>query len=592
MAKLSYKDQTDLMQLNALVDSYTALDVFKPNYGGGELLLRSKKHQILFLGGNKCGKTFQCLAKLGLRTVPELADGKKTGWFKDPYVRRRIPNRKLEAWISCYSQPVQKETIQPAFDTIFKPYIKNIFSESGIYKDVELEFANIHFKWQEASKRSYEGANVDLIMWDEPHDQSIYNEMLSRFAKTQGYIWGGATLVINPDDPDAVKKLQFIEWMYKNLIQPWEENPDSRPELDIIYANIRENEHVDANFQISMWAGLSEAEQLVRETGRYYRIVGQSIFNRQMLVYIEDYLRKHPEESEPEYGVLEYVENDGDLGVKFNQTRNNFPERPQGEFIVKIWERPISDKRLLRPQYFIGCDVAEGVTGGDYTSAYVRRADTNRVVAALHGHLSELELAKQLNMLGLYYCDNNGAPAILAIEVNNYGKTTQQYLITGHRELGIYKYGLHRIYHRPLNEDIERGMMIMGKEPGWKTSPRNRDFLLTAMRMALVEAYAAIKHGGPCTITDIGWINEAMNFIRDKNDKFNAIKGVSNDDRLFSLAITDKCKEQYYRTKIVTVKQAVNDDIWLADDGGIILNIEAARRQSREYNRKRERMVY
>ena len=91
---------------------------------------------------------------------------------------------------------------------------------------------------------------------------------------------------------------------------------------------------------------------------------------------------------------------------------------------------------MVRPQFFIGVEVAQGKLGGDYTCAYVMR-DNGQIVASLHGHLSEIDLARELYLLGMYYCDANYEPATLAIEVVNAGKTTQSYLISGNSDLGI-----------------------------------------------------------------------------------------------------------------------------------------------------------
>jgi len=597
MPKLSSKAQRDAMQFLAEAQSFTVVDAFKPCVGS-DRLFTSPKHQIVVLGGNKSGKTYQSLIKLALRTTPEMDKyGNRTGWVKDPYVRRRIPNRQLEAWVSCYSNPVQRKTIQPSFNKIFKSYVGNNYvAESGVYRQAKTEIATITFLWQESGWNDYTGGNIDLIMWDEPHERMLYHEMISRFAQTEGYIWGGATLVVDSTDPDAIKKIKYIEWMHKELIEPWEKDPSTLPELDIVYFHTKDNPHINYEFQQAMWASLSESERYTRETGRYYRFIGNSLFNREMLIDIENYLRSHPEESRPDYGFLEYDDTaKDDFSVVFNPSGiYEFPQRPDGEFVIKIWEHPMGGELYVRPEYYIGADVAEGVMGGDYSSAYVRRADTRLVVAALHGHLSEIEFTKQLILLGMYYHDVSGEPAMLAVESNQSGKTVISYLITGHDQLGIRKYGIHRMYHRPLNSDLDKGLMLIGTQPGWLTTNHNRGYLLTAMRKALIECHESISKNPSernCPIPDIGWITEAIGFIRNNSGKFEATPGVTNDDRLMSLAICDKCIEQYYRSKTKTVKKKEAAALWQVGTQGIILNIEEATKRARTQKSK-VRMVY
>jgi hypothetical protein len=58
---------------------------------------------------------------------------------------------------------------------------------------------------------------------------------------------------------------------------------------------------------------------------------------------------------------------------------------------LKVWEYPQEDRT-----YIIGADVAEGISAGDYSAAYVVDALSGATVAALHGHWNTHDYAMKL----------------------------------------------------------------------------------------------------------------------------------------------------------------------------------------------------
>lgn len=551
MPQISRTAQRDLEYAVAQTQGLTLVDAYRPEGTGQNLAIRSKKHQVWMLGGNKSGKSYTLLIKLAYRTLPEYdIDGNKTGYLRDPYIRSRIPYGGVRAWISTYSQSTQRETIQPEFDKIFGPYIKGEkqYAEKGVRFWAETPCGMINFKWQQAEKKSYEGANIHYAALDEPHDKSIYNEIVMRLSKTKGYMMVAATLVIDPEDPDALRKLRYVEWMALRATA-WERDPKLFPELDVIYADAEENPHIDIDFIIDMMAGMSAAEQMTRKTGRTVNVIGRIPFDEGKLTAIETHLVQNSDSYAPEYGMLEYKNTGDDSQVIFVKTVEEFPDYPKSGFIFKIWERPVPSDLFIRPEYFIGVDVATGKAGGDYTCAYVIRGDTGYIVASLHGHLTEIELAKQLYLLGMYYCDSSGEPAMCAIEVVSVGSTCQTYMITGLQKLGIPKYGISRLYHRPANRDMQKGLILLGTEPGWYTDRASRGVLITNMRQLLLEAYSAITadRPRPSPIPDSALPYEGKWFIYNSQGKPEAPPG-KYDDRLIAAAIAKICCDQYYRS--------------------------------------------
>lgn len=348
-------------------------------------------------------------------------------------------------------------------------------------------------------------------------------------------MWTCLTPVVDEDSP---VRSQDIIWMRDNIVEPWQRHPENFPLRQVIYMDVEENySYLDGDFIDDMLAGMSAQERAIRKSGLFILFAGRNAFDKQMLLDLLSYLEEHEEESTPTFGDYFYSAGESDKWkVEYEQnSRIDFPDKPQSEWTHKMWERHVDGEGLQHcPGYIIGVDVAEGVPGGDYTSATVLRNDNKRMVAALHGHITEEELAKQLWLMGHYY--NSGTPdyrpAELAIEIRNFGAATQRYLIHGSAELGIPKYPFSSLYQRSAPSDIDKNIGY-AYAPGWDTNARTRKYVITAMREAVVLAHRAIKSGRQCTIADIGVIKEAREFVQDKNGKYQG----HPDDRLFSLGI-------------------------------------------------------
>lgn len=593
--------------INAYTQTITHVIAFLargPNAGGQDAFFHSKKHQIIQAGGNKSGKTWSSVMKAALRSLPEKdIKGKNTGWLIDPFVRLRLPSsRTISGWISTYSQPVQQETIQPVIDDIFGPYITNKYTEKGAHHWLETEHARVNFKWQKAEVASYTGANLDWAMLDEPHDRKIYYEVVSRFAKTKGYMWMALTPVIDAKDPDLARKMRYIRWMKDELIDPFELDPSKVPEVDVIYVDIGENPHVDAEFAMRMWASMSAEERLIRKTGRFLEFLGSSAFDHDQLLKLEAYLRETPKVSQPRFGHLEYDdgETDDDWKIYFVETAPHFSDEPTAGWMWKIWEEPVDPQLGVGPTYSIGADPAEGKRGRDYTSVYIERNDTGRIVAALHGYIDEIELARQLWLAGHYYCERTGyvddavmgrRPAKLAVESVSIGKTTLAYLMTGHDEIGIGKYGLENLYRMPNRQQLSHGRPTPGTEVGWYTSSYTRPHLLTAMRMKLANTCVAIDNKEPCLIPDMGWVKEAKTFILNSAGKYEAASGFY-DDKLFGASICDKVVEQAQRRRsglrYREPEEVPKELFYYDDDMEIVFNPVEAKARARKSRQSQE----
>lgn len=162
--------------------------------------------------------------------------------------------------------------------------------------------------------------------------------------------------------------------------------------------------------------------------------------------------------------------------------------------------------------YVAGVDVAEGVTGGDYSTCVIWDRQTGEEVAFYRGHLPADKFAERLNGWGRMY--NN---ALMVVEINNHGLTT----ITALRNL-IYP----QLYFRPAKFDT------MGTKwtdrLGWKTTKVTRplmiDDLADAMRSQLLTFHTKET------------MDEMLTFVYDDGNNMVSQHGF-HDDCIFASAI-------------------------------------------------------
>lgn len=521
---------------------------FQPRGEGQIRFAKTQKYIIFLMGGNDSGKTFCGMMKAAHHIIPEKdIHGNYTGFTIHPHRRIRIPTNGLEGWISTYSEKTQISNIRAQYERILEPYELSCVKEAGARRFANFDKrGKIFFKWQTRGKKDYEGDKMNFIFADEPHKKELLKESIARLINRKGTLWNCATLVTDEDTPDI--GMADIQWLQEEIIQEVLDNPKKHPFHDVIYARTEDNPFSNYEWAKEAFSlGYSESERRVRLTGQLIGYSRTCLFDQSILMRVAEYLRKNPEIATPEYGTLHSdVEEPAPEDIYFMPSvMQEFPDKPRGDWILKIWEHPLSRNQLDRPRYFIGCDSSEGASGGDYTTAYVKKK-SGQVVAALYGHITEIELARQLWLLGYYYADREGRPAHLAIEVNiGAGNVTQTFLLTGHRELGILKYEAIRIYKRPEERDLERGYYRLGTKPGWYTSPRTRRYLLANMRKSIGATYDAIEHGDPPLIPDRLLFEEARRFkLQSDGRKYAATPGVSNDDCLFASALADEAIKQ------------------------------------------------
>lgn len=188
--------------------------------------------------------------------------------------------------------------------------------------------------------------------------------------------------------------------------------------------------------------------------------------------------------------------------------------RMEGE--VTIWE-----DYLPGETYVLAADIAEGLDrgessvadpeqgGADFSSGYVVRARTLKVVAAIHGRIPPVEFARKLDKLGRRY------RACVAPERNNHGHTV----------VHVLEEARYPEVYRHLEYD-QGGARFL--RPGFPTDTKTRPMILDAL--------AEVIRTGQLDCPDQRFWVEVLRFHRNKVGKPEALPG-SHDDRVMALAI-------------------------------------------------------
>jgi hypothetical protein len=180
---------------------------------------------------------------------------------------------------------------------------------------------------------------------------------------------------------------------------------------------------------------------------------------------------------------------------------------------LRLFEPSQGEKKS---NYVIGADVAEGLPGGDYTSAHVINARTGVVAAHWHGHIEADEFGDVLYELGRYYGE-----ALIAVENASHGSSTLHRL----RQLGYPNIFVSRTMGQRFDKQTERLGWLTNKA----TKPRMMDELARALRY---------PEDGGVTLYCVETLKELLGYVRDTED--GKLHGSPHDDRVVSLAIANQ----------------------------------------------------
>ena len=193
---------------------------------------------------------------------------------------------------------------------------------------------------------------------------------------------------------------------------------------------------------------------------------------------------------------------------------------------LKIYKPPEEDRA-----YLIAADVAEGVSGGNYSVAHVFDRITWEQVASWRGHIAPDMFGDKV----LWYLARLYKKAFVAPESNNHGLTT----ITALRK--VY----HHIYRRKTVDKITNKPV---EKFGFLTNAQTRP-------LAIDKAVKFVRDGVG-RINDMDTLDELLWFQEDDNNKAQAVDG-KNDDCVMALAIGCQILEQApYSDKVMQEAKA------------------------------------
>lgn len=203
--------------------------------------------------------------------------------------------------------------------------------------------------------------------------------------------------------------------------------------------------------------------------------------------------------------------------------RSTDPEKWDKKFVV--WERKHGGST-----YVLGVDASHGIEGGDSAAIEVLRVGDrfkpDEQVAEFCGNVSPLVLADMAEVAGRVFCDYDGYPGQLAIEVNpgSPGIVTQTELLRrGYPNFYRWK--------RPLRADGKASM-----EVGWWTTPGTRPLLTERGTEALKKEQVWINSTQFVSELDT-YVNTGLDRERGVNRKFLEAAPGYHDDRIMAFFI-------------------------------------------------------
>lgn len=442
-------------------------------------------------------------------------------------------------WISSLDFPSSRDITQ---QKILKFCPKRFYS--GFNKEDKKLFlrngSELGFKSADSGRDKYQGTSRNGIWQDEEHPKEVYDECYMRtidccgwisftFTPVEGLTWAYQELYKKAKHYISTINIHGISEDVGSVHTP-EEIALLKERKLIIVPNTAEDASDDiVVFQMSIYdnkflpnAEIHRAEKKhandpaqynARILGRFTKLTGRNVFDIESLLKMQ-----------------------GRVPTTFHRG-----EIVNGQFQISLKGRLIvftKDIKKANGCYVIGCDVAEGLESGDYTSVQILDRRTCEQVAMWHGHCSPEECGRILVDIGKFF--NN---AYIAPERNFHG-------------YGVVNYIRDNKYPR-LYYNRDKGLEAIKKESfgqktfGWETNAKTKPIMVQTLA-----TYIRNKH---IKINDINTIDELITYVYDRDGHTNAMGGCF-DDRVMALAIA---LQLFENTPIPTHR--VQEDIIKAD---------------------------
>lgn len=174
---------------------------------------------------------------------------------------------------------------------------------------------------------------------------------------------------------------------------------------------------------------------------------------------------------------------------------------------IQVYAKPVPGRR-----YAAGCDVSEGVDGGDFSVCDIVDVLTEEPMATLRGRWRPEDFATRAARLATEY-----NTAILAVERNNHGHSALNTLVNVLRYPNLY-------YHQDYDELAKKTQCVLG----WPTDNKTRPVMLDELRAEL--------ESGRMKVRDRVFLEECLTFQANRNGKYEARDGC-HDDTIMGKAI-------------------------------------------------------
>jgi phage terminase large subunit-like protein len=232
----------------------------------------AKYHTILYIGGNRSGKSYGAVAEDLIWMLHLRSD------IPDEPIRGRVVAVDIDRGI--------KQILHPIFKILCPPkYLKGgSWEKAYAKKENVLHFADggfIEFMSYEQSTEKFAGTSRHFIHFDEEPPENIYNECLARLVDTNGKHWISMTPV------------EGITWVYEKIYEPGEGAEDKiilteaigdeigpvwtvpSQEFAAIEVGMNENPHLSAAARERYLRTLDPDERRARSKGHFVQMAGK-----------------------------------------------------------------------------------------------------------------------------------------------------------------------------------------------------------------------------------------------------------------------------------------------------------------------------
>lgn len=458
-----------------LEDWLISLLTIYPQSPAQDKFIESMARERWYISGNKSGKTFIFLWDIILRAIGQ-----------HPFDHCEVPNVQ---WIASPGYKHQREIVQPLMEAFGIRYMvhkpANISGIPGCWDffDFREEWGGSHvvFKSADQGRKLFQGANVDLVGFDEEPPRDIYSESKMRTAVKRGRI------------SCAMTPLEGMTWVCKEKWDPWQEKKISPHRVECFKSSIYDNKYLDSEMVEEILDSYNETERDARAYGNFVLLAGSAFFGATALRNAGAHVC-----TSQHYSITRETKQGGIVNGGVCATLDNGSP-------LQIWKLPQAGKK-----YFVGGDISEG-HGGDNCVIEVVSEDMEQC-AELIGQIPQDIYSELCVLIAKFY---NGAK--IAVECNYDNGATMKIILED--------FHYHNVYFRQDWEGVENRQTM---RPGWltnkKTRPRLLLYLESLLRTDRLRVYSSAVFA------------ELQHFIRNKLGKPCAQPGY-HDDSVMSIAI-------------------------------------------------------